>query len=124
MQLGLDWSVGVSGQWSSPANSEHINSLEVRAALSGLRYAVRAFGTAVIGSRVLLCTDSLVALSVLSKGRSSSHAILRRVRAVAALVLATRMRPIYRYISTERNPADKPSRALCAPGSRIDSASH
>jgi hypothetical protein len=104
------WRVVVSASWSRAGPEESINVKEVRAAYYGLCAMFRACGAAAIGSRFLLFTDSLVALSVMSKGRSSSPQLLRRLRSISALVLGTGIRPFYRYIPTDLNPADDPSR--------------
>lgn len=118
-----NWKVAVSGEWDS-SNPEHINISEVRAALSGIRSVFRTSAiTGVSGipfdHRFVLFTDSLVTLGALNKGRSSSHLLLRRIRSVSATLLATGIRPFYRYIDTESNPADVPSRQLCKVGARL-----
>ena len=77
---------------------------------SGLRWMLFNRNADALDSRFLSFTDSAVTLFALTKGRSSSPVILRRTRAVAALLFATGMRPFYRFISTDRNPADGPSR--------------
>jgi hypothetical protein len=110
----MDWRVSVSGRWRQP-NGEHINARELRAVLYGLRDSV-ARGCKP-DERLLLFVDSLVALGALHKGRTSSFVLLRRVRQVTALVLATGIRPVYRYIETDWNPSDAPSRFVEAIGS-------
>ena len=49
-------------------------------------------------------------VSALRKGRSSKHSILRRVRAMAATILANDVVFYCNWIPTEVNPADGPSR--------------
>ena len=107
------WRVSVSGKWHDPG-AEHINVRELRAALYGLRSAI-AMGCR-RNERVLVFVDSLVALGALDKGRTSSFHLLRRVRQIAALVLTTGVRPVYRYIETDWNPSDAASRALAHVG--------
>jgi hypothetical protein len=118
----VTWDVAVSGQWAAPeagrgAAPEHINALELRTAGYGVAASLRVDGR--FDSRFVLLTDSAVALGALTKGRSSSFALLRCVRRVSALLLATGTRPLYRFVESEVNPADLPSRELLARGSRF-----
>ena len=55
-----------------------------------------------------------MALGALAKGRSSSRPLLRLGRQAAAVVLTFGMMPLYRYIASEVNPVDSPSRGLGA----------
>ena len=48
----------------------------------------------------------------LAKGRPSARPLLRLCRLAAAVVLTSGMNPLYRYIASEVNPADGPSRGL------------
>ena len=58
----------------------------------------------------MLLVDSSVSVYALNKGRSSSRPMLRRLRAIAALVLASGLRVFTRWIPSKSNPADEPSR--------------
>ena len=62
--------------------------------------------------RHLIFTDSLVTLGVLAKGRSSSWELLCLAREAAAIQLVLGLRPYFRYIETDRNIADGPSRGF------------
>ena len=94
-----------AGRWQE---AEHINVQELRTVVGLLRHLIR--GRENWRRRVLLFVDSMVALGALGKGRSSSPALLRLCRQVTAITLATRMMPFCRYIPSELNPADGPSR--------------
>ena len=64
------------------------------------------------GRRVLILIDSMAALGVVSKGRSSCSALLRLSRQICAVALAFSIYPVVRYIPSEVNPADGPSRGV------------
>lgn len=132
-ELAARWRVAISGQWTrTPTQNppgdreataeagrcaEHINVLELRTAGYGLNHALRCGMP--LGARCLLLTDSTVALHTLTKGRSSAAPLLRVMRGVAARLLATGVRPIYRFVESERNPADLPSRLALSHGTPI-----
>jgi hypothetical protein len=63
-----------------------------------------------VGKRVLVLSDSQVVIGAVTKGRSSSPQLLRRLRTVSALVLAGGIRLSVRWVPSEFNPADGPSR--------------
>jgi hypothetical protein len=113
------WTVAISGRWNEPdpERREHINAKEIRAAYYGLNEALRR-GCG-MDAGVLLFTDSSVALSTLTKGRSASFALLRCVRRCSALLLATGVRPLYRFVESEGNPSDLPSRSVLPRGARV-----
>jgi hypothetical protein len=100
-----NWSTIVASPWQHP---EHINVLEVRAVSTAVRWALSFPGT--IGRRVVILSDSTVAACSVMKGRSSSPLLLPRLRQLASLVLASGVRLHLRWIPTEVNPADRPSR--------------
>jgi hypothetical protein len=104
------WTEVISSRWD---REEHINSLEMRACYTAIRWSLArssSDGTA-INSRLLILSDSSTAIGALSKGRSSSPVVLRRCRTVAAFLLASGLRLHLRWVPTEWNPADGPSRA-------------
>ncbi len=100
----------VSARWRDP---EHINILELRAVHTALRWA--ASRPAGLDVRLLLLVDSAVCAYALNKGRSSSRQVLRRLRTIAALVLACGLRIFTRWIPSASNPADAPSRRFKPP---------
>ena len=87
---------------------EHINVLELRAALSMLRWRTRSARR--VRTRFVHLVDSQVALAVLVKGRSSSWRLNRVLCQVNALTLASGLLPCYAYVRSTWNTADKPSR--------------
>lgn len=60
--------------------------------------------------RFLHLKDSMVMLHALSRGRSSSRNIQAFLSKANALLLASNVHPIWGYISTKQNPADRPSK--------------
>eukprot|EP00971_Amphidinium_carterae_P019548 384841-Amphidinium_carterae.2 len=88
----------------------HINCLELQAIWAAIRWRLRRKG--MVGSRFLHATDSQVCLAVLVKGRTSSAALSHTLRKINATLLAGSLLPHWTYVSTDCNPADKPSRWL------------
>jgi hypothetical protein len=101
------WRTIVSKAWSS---MEHINALELRAALLALHHAF-SYPSA-LSSRVYLLLDSTVAFFTLWKGRSSSPALLMILRKACALLLAGGMTLLPGWLPSALNPADAPSRTM------------
>ena len=64
-----------------------------------------------LGKRHLILSDSMSATLAISKGRSSSKPMNRVCRQIAAIELITGMQIHLRWIPSELNPADFPSRA-------------
>ena len=87
---------------------EHNNVSEFRAGLAAVRRLVRNRGCR--GCRVVIATDSLVALGVASKGRSSSRPLLFQARRLAALTLFAEITPVWPYVPSEWNLADAATR--------------
>ena len=121
-----NWRTIVSSPWQQP---EHINSLEVRAALTSIRWSLSlpssvqhrstALGSSPErghpisgwhGQRLLLCCDSSAALGSINKGRSSAHSLLRPLRTIAALLLASGVQLSIVWVPSAANPADAASR--------------
>jgi hypothetical protein len=99
------WSTIVAARWHRP---EHINSLELRALSTAVRWAL-SFPTS-LRSRLVILSDSSVVVGAVSKGRSSSPVLLRRLRHVAAHCLAAGLRLYVAWLPTHLNPADHASR--------------
>ena len=101
------WRLTYKGRWME---EEHITVQELRVAVGLLRHLARPRKN--WRRRVLILIDSTAALGALCKGRSSSPALLRLCRQVAAYSLAFGFLVVGRYIASEVNPADGPSRDL------------
>jgi len=99
------WRTIISTPWTGP---EHINVLELRAALLAVHW-VLSYPSA-IGRRVYLLLDSTVAFFSLWKGRSSSPALLLVLRKISALLLANGLSLLPGWVPSAVNPADAPSR--------------
>ncbi len=101
------WSTIVSARWH---DSEHINVLELRALTSSIKWVCSHPNA--MGLRVWLLCDSSVVVGAVSKGRSSSQPVLRRLRHLAAWLLASGLQPRVTWIPSASNPADEPSRRI------------
>ena len=106
------WDLVYKGTWRK---TDHTNINELRVAVGLLRHLSRSSRS--WHTRHLIFIDSLVALGAASKGRSSSAPLLRLCRQLVPLSLILGIRPYYRYIPSEMNPADGPSR-----GERVGAA--
>eukprot|EP00438_Fugacium_kawagutii_P021141 Skav230969 [mRNA] locus=scaffold644:24288:26192:+ [translate_table: standard] len=100
------WRIVTGWQWRS--QDEHINSLELRAILTAIRWRVEHKGH--FARRFLHLTDSLVCLHSLTRGRSSSRKLRRTMSRINALLLVSNTQVLWGYVATDSNPADKPSR--------------
>ena len=103
------WRTVTGWKWSGEA--EHINVLELRAVLTTIRWRIERMHQ--VNIRCVHLVDSLVVLHALSRGRSSSRKMRRTMMRVSALLLASGLQPIWGYVDTHQNPADKPSRRGC-----------
>ena len=100
------WKV-VSG-WKWKGDVEHINVLEARAAMTSIRW--RVLQKKQTNIRCIHLVDSLVVLHALTRGRSSSRKLRRTMMRISAYLLASGLQPLWAYVDTKQNPADKPSR--------------
>lgn len=100
------WRTVTGWRWRS--KGEHINVLELRAVYTTVKW--RILQLAQMDVRCVHLVDSLVVLHSLSRGRSSSRRLRRTLMKLNALLLATGLQPVWAYIDTKQNPADKPSR--------------
>ena len=94
--------------WPWRLSGFHINVLEMQAVLTTLQWRVRKRQN--FKCRFLHLTDSLVTLHSLSRGRSSSRKLRSVLSKINATLLACDLHPVWGYVSTKQNPADRPSR--------------
>lgn len=103
-----EWRLCWRGRWK---RVEHTNYQELRVIAAVLRRL--SFQPQHWGKRILIFTDSLAALGAAHKGRSSAYPMLRICRTIAALGFALGLKVVARYVESERNLSDGPSRCLC-----------
>ena len=102
------WRWKVVTGWKWQGSPEHINALEMRAVLTALKWRIQVKRN--IKGRMLHLVDSLVVLHALSRGRSSSRKLRSTLSRINALLLCSPNQALWGYVSTEQNPADRPSR--------------
>lgn len=95
------------GRWLTKPG-DHINSLELRAILTSMRW--RLEHALHHQTKFIHLTDSLVCLHALTRGRTSSRKLRRSMARIGALPLAANVQPLWGYVRTSQNSADKPSR--------------
>ena len=91
-----------------PTKPDHINVLEMRGHLLGLRWRSRS--KHFINSRFIHLLDSQVTIGVVSKGRSSSKKLLHLLRRISAIMLTADASGFFPYVAFGVNPADVVSR--------------
>ena len=94
---------------------EHITRSEGRALDRAIRHHLRS--DRVRGRRSVFLVDNMSLCLALTRGRSSSSALCGAARRVCAHALASNSRFCFRWIPSERNPADGPSRGKRPDGS-------
>ena len=104
--IGEDWGKVDGSAWD---RQEAIPILEGRCIVWLLQHLARSQKN--LNKKHLVLSDSMSVVLALSKGRSSAGAMNRICRQVAALELATGMHVHTRWLPSELNPADLPSRA-------------
>ena len=100
------WKKGFAYRWQ---RADHINSLELRSLVHAMEYRVSHFGEC--SARVFHLTDSYVAMSIVSKGRSSSNALKPLLRRLSALLMCFNLQLIIVHVESTENPTDADSRA-------------
>ncbi len=102
------WRWRVIAGWRWKYKNAHINELELRAVLTTLTWRLERKREC--ASRFVHLVDSLVVLHCLSRGRSSARKLRRPLCQINSLLLAADVHPVWAYVSTKQNPADRPSR--------------
>ena len=92
---------------------EDISMKEARGFLWGLRY--RAKNLQHHGHRMLFLVDNFGLAFAINRGRSPHYHFLQVCRQVAAMRIATDILPCVRWVCSEQNPMDKPSRVYMDP---------
>ena len=94
--------------WRWTGSPEHINVLELRAAMTAIKWRLEKCREYQV--KFVHLIDSQVVLHALSRGRSSSRKLRRTLLRVNSLLLATGSVGVWAYVHTSDNPADRPSR--------------
>ena len=89
---------------------EHITAKEARVAVWSVAFDMEKVENH--HCRMLRLVDNFAVSLSMSKGRAHSHGMLQQTRRLAALNLACDVMCVFRWIPSELNPADEPSRRL------------
>ena len=104
------WKVVGRFKWR---RQEGMPVLEGRASLYGIKHALRKVDA--FHKRHLILSDSTAAICALDRGRGRAFGMRRVTQQAAALCLASGVSFHYRFIPSEFNPADQPSRGSLFP---------
>ena len=99
------WAVTGRHQWRRPLT---LPVAEARASLNAVKHVIRT--QANWGMKHLLLSDSMTAVCALSRGRAQGFELRRVCQQFGAIPLVTRCSFSLRWIPSEWNPADGPSR--------------
>ena len=102
------WRWQTVASWGWKGDPEHINCMELRAILTSIRWWIEK--RKVNRAKFIHLTDSLVCMHCLARGRTSSRKLRRTLTRINCLLLASRSFPVWAYVHTSQNPADRPSR--------------
>lgn len=100
------WRIILSHPWCD--QSEHINTLELRALVLFVRWLLSSPRTC--HGRVFVLVDSAVLFSAIRKGRSSSRSLCSLLRVLCCLQLSCGLTIVPVWVPSKWNPADRPSR--------------
>lgn len=102
-----NWKAAFKLRWKT---KEHINLLELRSIVLAIQYQISH--KQALSLRVFHITDSYVAMSIISKGRTSSQQLSRLLRKLNAYLLAYDMYLVLGHVESTENPTDGASRAM------------
>ena len=101
----------------SSSRARHMNAKDLGVVEKAARWATRR--PELRGRRLIVQTDSAVAAGALRKGRSSKRALKGIARRLAAVCIAERLELVARWVPTDRNMADRPSRDHAAAAQQL-----
>ena len=104
------WQVVGRHRWQY---AESMPVYEARATLHAVRHQLRKVSNH--GKRHLVLSDSMTATLAFSKGRAHAHRLRRVVQQTSSYLLATGSNLVVRWVPSEWNPADNPSRGQWEP---------
>ena len=107
-----DYEVVLKGRWNH--TQEHITLKEGRSLVLAVRRIARNASNQ--GKKHLILIDNLALAFCLGKGRASDFSMLRIAQKIGAVILAANLCLRVRWIPSEVNVADGPSRGACSPG--------
>ena len=107
------WSTVKMGKWGN--TKEHITLKEGRALLIAVRRLSRSSSNRC--KRHLILLDNLALVFSVAKGRSHSYELLRILQKIGSISLACQLTIRPRWVRSEVNVADAPSRGRIQPGS-------
>ena len=99
------WKSAFTWKWQE---EQHINVLELRALMAGVKW--RARSSRAVGTLALQLTDNAASAGTMARGRSGAKQIQAVARKIGALQLAGRMRTATGFCRSDWNPADRGSR--------------
>ncbi|CAK0841243.1 unnamed protein product, partial [Prorocentrum cordatum] len=99
------WQLRVKGRFN---RAENIIRLEGHGLVIGIRHHLRAVSRR--GRKLLMLCDNLGLVLALGKGRAAAPIVNRTCREAAALSILGDMSVTVRWVPSELNPADRPSR--------------
>ena len=117
LMVSDNWKTVAMGKWSH--TDEHITLKEARALLLAVRRISRASRHR--GRRHVILVDNLALAFAVAKGRSQSFPILRVLQKIHAISLAAGIIVRIRWVPSEHNVSDGPSRGQIQPGPYIAS---
>ena len=100
-----EWQKVFAYRWQK---SDHINSLELRSISHSLEWRVRHLKECHV--RVFHLTDSYIAMSIISKGRTSSKMLKPLLARLAVYLLAMDIQLVVSHVESAENPTDDASR--------------